>query len=163
MLVSVRPDRQKGRFIRRRSRPKVGLTRTAVIQRHQSEVVGQQRTAEGPQAKWAVAGSAPRPGRGGRRFKSCHSDHFPEPPIAYAASYAERNSTSDPALPLSVGPTRKNCASSQGSSSNPSRQQGASRTSRASCGPASGNVSTCSRSGTGATNGVWNSLAWSPG
>ena len=48
------------------------------------------------QAKWQGAGSAPRSGRGGRRFKSCHSDHFPEPPIAYAASYAERNSTSDP-------------------------------------------------------------------
>ena len=26
------------------------------------------------QAKWQVAGSAPRSGRGGRRFKSCHSD-----------------------------------------------------------------------------------------
>jgi hypothetical protein len=39
-----------------------------------------------------AVGSAPRSGRGGRRFKSCHSDHFLEPPIAYAASYAERNS-----------------------------------------------------------------------
>jgi hypothetical protein len=57
----------------------------------QSEGVGQQRAAV-HKTKWAVAGSAPRSGRGGRRFKSCHSDHFPEPPIAYAASYAERNS-----------------------------------------------------------------------
>jgi hypothetical protein len=48
-------DRIKKRtFTRRRSRPKVGLTRTAVIQRHQSEIVGQQRTAKGPHAKWAV-------------------------------------------------------------------------------------------------------------
>ena len=44
------------------------------------------------QAKWQGAGSAPRSGRGGRRFKSYHSDHFLEPPIGYAASYAERNS-----------------------------------------------------------------------
>jgi hypothetical protein len=28
------------------------------------------------QAKWEVAGSAPRSGRGGRRFKSCHSDQL---------------------------------------------------------------------------------------
>jgi hypothetical protein len=39
------------------------------------------------------AGSTPRSGRGGRRFKSCHSDQpFSFAPNAYAASYAERNS-----------------------------------------------------------------------
>jgi hypothetical protein len=35
--------------------------------------------------------SAPRSGRGGRRFKSCHSDQLLMTSTAYGASYGERN------------------------------------------------------------------------
>jgi len=35
--------------------------------------------------------SAPRSGRGGRRFKSCHSDQTLTTSMAYGASYGERN------------------------------------------------------------------------
>jgi hypothetical protein len=38
-------------------------------------------------------GSAPRSGRGGRRFKSCHSDQLLTTSMAYGASYGERNPT----------------------------------------------------------------------
>src|SRR5438552_13417552 len=43
----------------------------------------------------AQPGSAPRSGRGGRRFKSCHSDqHFPDHPRVFARSYGALSPTS---------------------------------------------------------------------
>jgi hypothetical protein len=39
----------------------------------------------------AQPGSAPRSGRGGRRFKSCHSDHFSAAPNSDPASFPDRS------------------------------------------------------------------------
>jgi hypothetical protein len=49
------------------------------------------KTAHQRNRSVAQSGSAPRSGRGGRRFKSCHSDQLSHDNDAYGASYGERN------------------------------------------------------------------------
>jgi hypothetical protein len=58
------------------------------LQRREAEAI---RPPTSENRSVAQSGSAPRSGRGGRRFKSYHSDQLSHDIDAYGASYGERN------------------------------------------------------------------------